>query len=143
MLRLAPQQLLRKLFGLRSGKHSKLTVANVDVGSDFIRFEENVVKTFHGVFTDLKYKPRLVKHVCHPLNRKHECCLHERYIMCTGFVQACSNEVTSFYTKPKSKRFAFDKQPLGIAVIVVAPTDKASFVDSYVQTRLRGQYNGK
>ena len=34
--------------------------------------------------------------------------------LCTGFVQACSNEVTSFYTKPKSKRFAFDKQPVGI-----------------------------
>ena len=32
---------------------------------------------------------------------------------------------------------------LAIAVIAVAPTDKASFVYSYVQTRLRGQYNGK
>jgi len=30
-----------------------------------------------------------------------------------------------------------------IAVIEVAPTGKASFVYSYVQTRLRGQYNGK
>ena len=30
-----------------------------------------------------------------------------------------------------------------IAVIAVAPTDKTSFVYSYVQTRLKGQYNGK
>mgnify|MGYP006973386230 CR=1 FL=1 len=30
-----------------------------------------------------------------------------------------------------------------IAVIAVAPTDRASFVYSYVQTRLKGQYNGK
>ena len=30
-----------------------------------------------------------------------------------------------------------------IAVIAVAPTGKASFVYSYVQTRLKGQYNGK
>ena len=30
-----------------------------------------------------------------------------------------------------------------IAVIAVAPTDRASFVYSYLQTRLRGQYNGK
>ena len=30
-----------------------------------------------------------------------------------------------------------------IAVIAVAPTDRASFVYSYVQTRLYGQYNGK
>ena len=29
-----------------------------------------------------------------------------------------------------------------IAVITVAPTGKASFVYSYVQTRLQGQYNG-
>ena len=30
-----------------------------------------------------------------------------------------------------------------IALIAVAPTDKASFVYSYVQTRLMGQCNGK
>ena len=35
-----------KLFRLRSGEHSNTNVANVDVGSDFIRFKENVVKTF-------------------------------------------------------------------------------------------------
>ena len=38
--------------------------------------------------------------------------------MCTGLVQACSNEVTSFYFKPKSRRFAFDKQPLGIKTLI-------------------------
>ena len=37
-----------KLFGLRRGEHSNVTEANFDVGSDFIRFEENGVKTFHG-----------------------------------------------------------------------------------------------
>ena len=30
-----------------------------------------------------------------------------------------------------------------IAVIAVVPTDRASFVYSYMQTRLKGQYNGK
>ena len=100
-----------KLFSLRSGEHSNITVANVDVGSDSIRFKENVVKTCHGGFTDWKYEPRLEKHVCHPLKGKHECCLDEIYNMCTGLMQACSSEVTSFYFNPKSKRFAFDKQP--------------------------------
>ena len=100
-----------KLFRFCSGVHSNITVANVDVGSDFIRFKENVVKTFHGGFIDWKYEPRLVKHVCHPLKGKHECCLDEIYNMCTGLVQACSSEVTSFYFNPKSKRFAFHKQP--------------------------------
>ena len=33
--------------------------------------------------------------------------------MCTGLLQDCSNEVTSFY----SERFAFRKQPLGIKTL--------------------------
>ena len=42
-----------KLFGLCSGEHSYITEANFGAGTDFIRFEENTVKTFHGGFTDL------------------------------------------------------------------------------------------
>lgn len=34
--------------------------------------------------------------------------------MYTGLVQACSDKETTFYFKPNSKRFAFDKQPVGI-----------------------------
>lgn len=34
--------------------------------------------------------------------------------MYLGLVQAYPNEVTAFYLKPNSKRFAFDKQPVGI-----------------------------
>ena len=34
--------------------------------------------------------------------------------MYLGLVQACSNEVTTFYFNPNSKRFAFDKQPVRI-----------------------------
>ena len=32
-------------------------------------------------------------------------------------VQVYSNEVTAFYVKPNSKRFAFDKQPVGINML--------------------------
>ena len=46
------QRLTYMLFRLRRGEHSNITVANADVGSDFIRFKENVVKTFHSGFTD-------------------------------------------------------------------------------------------
>ena len=35
----------------------------------------------------------------------------------------------------------FDPEQKTIVVIAVAPTGKASFVYSYVQTRLMGQYN--
>ena len=78
------------------------------------RFEENVAKTFHGGLTDLKYEPRVVKHVCHPLNEKHECCLAELYRMYIGLVQSIPSEVTAFCFKPNSKRLAYDKQPVGI-----------------------------
>ena len=80
----------------------------------FIRFEENVAKTFHGSLTDLKYELRVVKHVCHPLNEKYECCLVQLYHMYIGLVQSISREVTAFYFKPNSKRLAYDKQPVGI-----------------------------
>ena len=64
-----------KLFGLRGGEQRNITEANFELSSNVIRFEENVAKTFHGGLTDLKYGPRVVKHVCHPLNEKHESCL--------------------------------------------------------------------
>ena len=35
------------------------------------------------------------------------------------------------------------KKKLGIAVITVEPADKIFFVYNCMQTRLRGQYNGK
>ena len=43
----------------------------------------------------------------------------------------------NFVEDRKSRRM------IAVAVIAVAPTAKASFVYSYVQTRLMGQYNGK
>ena len=75
-----------KLFGLRGGEHRNNTVANLELGSNFIRFKDNLVKTFHGGLTDLKYEPRVVKHVCHPLNEKHESCLVELYRMYSRFI---------------------------------------------------------
>ena len=43
-----------KLFGLCGDEHRNITVANFELGGNFIRFEENVAKTFHGGLTDLK-----------------------------------------------------------------------------------------
>jgi len=103
-----------KLFGLRGGEHRDIRVANFELGSNFIRFVENVAKTFHGSLTDLKYEPRVVKHVCHPLNEKPESCLIELYRMYIGLVQSISSEVTALYFKPNSKRLAYDKQAVGI-----------------------------
>ena len=51
----------RKLLRLRGGEHRNITVANFELGSNSICFEENVAKTFHGGLTDLKYEPWVVK----------------------------------------------------------------------------------
>ena len=48
-----------KLFGLRSTEHRQTTLNNSEVGDNFIKFEENVSKTFHGGLTDLKYQSRV------------------------------------------------------------------------------------
>ena len=77
------------------------------------------MKTFHGGLTDLKYERRVLKHVCHPLNGKHECCLVEIYHMYLGLVQDYSNKVTAFYFKLNCKRFTFDEQPLRINTLKV------------------------
>ena len=62
-----------KLFGLRGGEHRSLVLTNFEVGFNFVKFEENSCKTFHGGLTDLKYIPKVVKHICHPLGERHEC----------------------------------------------------------------------
>ena len=42
-----------KLFGLRASKHRSFTLTNIRVLDYFIKFEENVSKTFHGGICDL------------------------------------------------------------------------------------------
>ena len=52
-------------------------INNFEIGSNFINFEENTFKTYHGGLCDIKYVPRAVKHVCHPNEEKHKPCLME------------------------------------------------------------------
>ena len=52
-----------ELFGLRASKHRNISLENFEIGDNYIRFEENLSKTFHRVLLDLKYEPRVVKHV--------------------------------------------------------------------------------
>ena len=56
-----------KLFGLRGGEHRSLVLNNFELGSNFVKFQENSCKTFHGGLTDLKYIPKVVsKQIYHP-----------------------------------------------------------------------------
>ena len=44
-----------KVFGLRGGDHRNVVVNNFEIGSSFIKFEENASKTYHGGLCDIKY----------------------------------------------------------------------------------------
>ena len=49
-----------KLFGLRGGEHRQICLNNFEIGDNYIRFEENACKAFHGGLLNLKYEPRVV-----------------------------------------------------------------------------------
>ena len=49
-----------EIFGLRGGEYRNLSLTNFELGSNYIRFEENLCKTFHGGITDLKYVPKTI-----------------------------------------------------------------------------------
>ena len=53
-----------KLFGLRSKEHRNLRYSNFRVDSQSVTYDKSLSKTYHGGLKDLKYKPRIVKHVC-------------------------------------------------------------------------------
>ena len=81
-----------KLFGLRGGEHRRICLKNFEIGDSYIRFEENASKTIHGGLLDLKYEPRVVRHICHSVGEHHERCLIEYYRLYIGLVQICAKE---------------------------------------------------
>ena len=98
-----------KLFGLTSSEHRAITLNNITIGENFIKFEENVRKIppFHGGLKDLKYKPRVVKHICHEEGKVHEShCLVDIYKL--------YNPESGFYFGPNGKDLAFHKNPVGV-----------------------------
>ena len=101
-----------KLFGLRRREHHNITVNNFKVGSNYIKFEENVSKTFHGGLCDIKYVPRKVRHVCHKDSEKHERCLVELYKEYIDFIKIENCKVDAFYFWPLTKGFGFVKSLL-------------------------------
>lgn len=84
------------------------------IGDNSIRFEENLPKTCHGGLLDLKYEPRVVKHVCHEVGQKHDPCLVDMYRLYIGLVEIFGKGMGAFYFKPNAKKISFDKCPVGI-----------------------------
>ena len=93
-----------KLFGLRGGEHRRICLKNFEIGDNYIRFEENVSKTFHVGLLHLKYEPHVVRHICHSVCEHHEPCLIEYYLLYIGLEQICAKEVDAFYFRPNAKR---------------------------------------
>ena len=103
-----------KLFGLRASEHRNISLGNIRVFDDFIKFEENVSKTFHGGICDLKYVPRSVTHICHPKGQSHERCLVEIYRLYIGLCETFGKDISAFYFKPNPQKLGFYKTPMGI-----------------------------
>ena len=76
-----------KIFGLQGGDHRNIVLHNFELRSNFIKFQENSCKTFHGGISDLKYIPKTVKHICHEEGVKHDPCLVEIYCLYIGLVE--------------------------------------------------------
>ena len=103
---------------LRGGDHRNIVVNNFEIGSNFIKFEEIASQTYHGGLGDVKYLPRVVKHVCHSNEEKHELYLVEIFrLLYIGLVKTGAKEVTAFYFKPSKTKLAFDKVPVGINTV--------------------------
>jgi integrase len=100
-------------FGLRGGEHRNMVVNNLEIGTNFIRFE-NVSKTYYGGLSDLKYIPRVVKHVCYEIGAKHERCLVDIYRLYIRLVQTVAKQCQAFYFRPSTKKFGYEKSLVGI-----------------------------
>ena len=72
---------------------------NFELGSNFIKFQENSCKTFHGGVSDLKYIPKTVKHICHEEGVKHEPRLVEIYRLYIGLLEVFGKNGNVFTTR--------------------------------------------
>ena len=91
-------------------------VNNFEIGINFVKFQENSCKSFHGGLTDLKYIPRVVKHVCHPVveSHVHDRCLVEIYRLYIGLIETNVKSSNVFYFRPSKIKLSFDKAPVGV-----------------------------
>ena len=103
-----------KIFGLRGGDHRNIVLNNFELGSNFIKFQENSCKAFHEGVSDLKYIPRTVKHICHEEGVKHKPCLVEIHRLYIGLVEVFAKNGNAFYYKASKAKFGLEKVPVGI-----------------------------
>ena len=126
-----------KLFGLRSTEHRHITLNNFVIGGNFIKFEENVSKTFHGGLLDLKYEPRVVRHICHEEGKEHTTrCLVETYRLYIGLAEVNNKNGNAFNHKPDNKQLDFFKSAVGINTLAKILLNTCKAVGVKVKTSL-------
>lgn len=105
-----------KIFGLCGGDYRKIVVNNFEIGFNFIKFEENVLKIYYGGLCDFKYVFWKVKYVCYFIGEKYELlwCFVEIYILYIGLVEIYVKVVIVFYFKLLICRLVFEKVLVGI-----------------------------
>ena len=89
-----------KLFGLRSKEHRGLRFFNFGVDLDSVTYDESVSKTYHGGLKDLKYKPRVVRHVfCVGKDVNHSRCSRKCYAKYLDKIKYLAEKREAFYFK--------------------------------------------
>ena len=73
-----------KLFGLRANEQRLLRFFNIILNENFIIFDENISKTFHGGISDLKHTSILIRHMCHEKGIAHFPCLQSLFRLPLG-----------------------------------------------------------
>jgi len=106
-----------KLFGLRSKEHRNLRCYNFRIDFESVTYDESFSKTYHGGLKDLKYKPRVVKHVCCAgKDVNHQPCIVNCYATYMEKVKHLAKDIDAFYFKPNpnTQVFTFCSSPVGI-----------------------------
>ena len=106
-----------KLFGLRSKDHRNLRCYNLRIDSESVTYDESVSKTYHGGLKDLKYKPRVIKHVCCAgKDPNHQPCIVNCFATYIEKVKHLATDKEAFYFKPNPNPqvFTFCNSPVGI-----------------------------
>ena len=124
-----------KLFGLRSAEHRHITLNNFVIGDNFIKFEENVSKTFHGGLLDLNYEPRVVRHICHEEGKEHTTrCLVKIYWLYISLAEIYNKNGNAFYCRPDIKQLGFFKSAVGVNTLAKILPNMCKAVGMKVKT---------
>ena len=85
---------------MRSKEHRDLRLCNFRIDSKSVTYDESVSKNYHGGLKDLKYNPRVVRHVyCTRNNVNHARCIVKCYAKYMEKTKQLTEKQEAFYLK--------------------------------------------